>query len=111
MIKGTPKFDGLAVTKMELDFIKNPIHIEVSAAFVNSKTGDTHGWTRSSGGWSEETRALIKQLREAMERDMASSHLTDADTAAPTTGKAGITLGPTTGGLGEHLGDVDATSV
>jgi hypothetical protein len=105
MIQGNPKFDGIAVAKIEIDFLKNPVHIDVQAAFVNVKTGDTHGWTRGAPGWSDDTRLLIKSLRESMERDLASTHFAGSGVAV--TGSA--TTSSSSGGLSEHLGAVDTS--
>lgn len=110
MIKGAPRFDGLTVSKIEVDFFKNPIHIEAMAAFINTVTGDTHGWTRSNNAWSEETRELLQKLRESMERDLSKRHLTDGAIASP---QPGLKMGDkSVGGLGEHIGsETDAPSV
>lgn len=102
MIQGTPKFDGLTIAKIEVDYLKNPIHIDVQAAFCNVGTGDTHGWTRGSPGWSEQTRQLLARLRESMEEDLARFHFMGDGGAAPVTKQ--YTGGAANGGLAEHLG-------
>jgi len=107
-VKGSPRFNGLAAGRIEIDFLRNPIHIEVTAAFIDTETGHTHGWTKGEGAvWSPETRQAIKKLRESMEADLARIHFTDHATAPP--GLARQTGGE--GGLGEHLGVTDAPSV
>lgn len=105
MIQGTPKFGGLAVAKIEVDFLKNPVHIDVQAAFVNMKTGDTHGWTRGSPGWSAKTRELINTLRLSMEEDLAAYHLEGGATAVTSVASASSSkVGGEPTGLGEWLG-------
>jgi len=104
MIQGTPKFDGIAVAKFEIDFLRTPVHIEIKAAFVNSKTGATHGWTTGDGNISDKTRALMLELRNSMEQDLAERHFSSGGVAfnslAPRKADA-------VGGIGEHLGAVN----
>jgi len=109
MIEGVPKFNALAIGKIEIDFLKNPIHIEVTAGFVNTKTSDTHGWTKATGTpWSEQTREKIKELVKFMEQDLAKLHFTDgAKRVDGAPNKDGLDLG----GIGEHVGTVDAPSI
>lgn len=109
MIRGSPKFDALSVAKISIDYLKNPIEIDVQAAFINTGTGDTHGWTRGSPGWSDETRGLMNALRVSMERDLAARHLSGVE-GAP--GAATYTGGgpQQPSGLGEHLGAFGGTS-
>ncbi len=96
--RGDPKIDGLVVSEIEVNFLANPVTIEVTAAFISTKGGDTHGWTKGHGSqWSDETRQNLKALRESMENDMAKVHFV--------TSNSGATKKPTedVGGLGEHL--------
>lgn len=101
MIQGTPSFDGIAVAKIEVDFLQNPTHIDVQAAFINVRSGDTHGWTRGSPGWSDQTRELIVKLRESMEQDLANRHFSGGG-VSPTAATQQRTAA--SGGIGEHLG-------
>lgn len=91
MIRGTPKFDGLTVGEFTGSFLGPPgaVHLEAKVAFVDSTTGDTHGWTKGTQ-WSKETLAKLMILKEAMEQDVAGVHFGNAvvvtgsnDTAAP----------------------------
>ena len=109
MIQGSPKFDGLVVAKIEVDFTKNPIHIDVQAAFVNIGTGDTHGWTRGSPGWSEQTRQLIAQLRDSMEQDLGNFHFQGGSSNVPSAKKLSAGNPAATSGLAEHLGASNST--
>lgn len=102
MIQGTPKFNALVVAKIEIDFLKNPVHIDVQAAFVNTKTNDTHGWTRGAPGWSDKTRELINQLRLQMEADLGARHFEGGTSASVDGAASRVGTEPT--GLGEFLG-------
>lgn len=103
MIQGSVRFDGIAVAKLEIDFLKNPVHIEVQAAFVNSKTGDTHGWARGGVNFSDKTRMLMLQLRDSMEQDLAKRHFTaGASSRDSLEGQR-----EQTSGIGEFLGTTE----
>jgi len=105
-VTGTPRFNQLAVGEIEVDFTSSPIKIDVTAAFVDSKTGETHGWTKGYGGiWSEETRKKLVELRELMELDLSKLHFDKAGSATTT---KGVEFEP--GGISEHL-DKDAQQV
>lgn len=107
MIRGQPKFDGLAVAKFNVSFLGSTLEFVAEAAFTDSKTGQTHGWTRNTQ-WSPATIEKLKELRALMETDLGGLHLD---------GGGEVLVGPTTvmnaarrglapdGGLGEHLGD------
>lgn len=102
MIQGVPKFDALAVFNGEFSFMGPTLTLKVKAAFVDTKTGHTHGWTNGEGPiWSKNTMDILGKLREAMEDDLARLHLTDGSTVPEATGGAVEAGG---GGLGEHLG-------
>ena len=95
---GTPVFNGLEVIEVEIDFFKDSM--TAKAAYINTKTGYTHGWT--SGGstlWSKETKEKLTELKKLMELDMAKKHFGDA--APAQTDKPGLT--PPSEGLGEHV--------
>lgn len=98
---GTPVFDALVVTEITVDLLKKTL--TARAAFVNTKTGATHGWTRGEGTiWSEETKAAVAALSASMERDMARQHFGSAETSLPVSGQP-------VSGIGEHLSDSDGT--
>lgn len=97
-IRGTSKIDGLVVSEIVVNFLVSPVSIEVTAAFISQKSGDTHGWTKGHGShWSEETRKNLLALRESMERDIAKSHFINTDAPARKADDSDV------GGLGEHL--------
>jgi hypothetical protein len=100
-------FNGIALGEISVSFIENPPKINAKAAFINTSTGQTHGWTLCHQ-WSAETVAKLKELRALMERDISVLHFADAGgsvIAASTTGGGGIS--ETFKGLGETLGQVD----
>lgn len=73
------------------------------AAFVNSVTGNTHGWT-THHVWSPETLERLKKLRESMELDLAAAHFLDVGEAPQAEVEETGTTTESSGGLGEHLG-------
>jgi hypothetical protein len=100
VIEGTPVFNGLAVLEVEgIDFMQEggPAML-AHAAFVNSKNGKTYGRT-SCRVWSEKTKALLTQLRESMEEDMANTVFEGGSEKVSAGGP--VTKEP--GGLGEHV--------
>jgi hypothetical protein len=101
MIKGTTKFDGIAVGEFTAEFIGPTLNFTAKAAFVNSKNGDTHGWTTNKT-WSPPVIEKLKELKTLMELDLAAIHLSGVDlvAAVPTSHSA-----RDPGGLGEHVGE------
>ena len=100
-VTGTPVFDAIAIAEVSINLLKKTLTAE--AAFVNTKTGATHGWTKGEGAiWSEETRAAVAALTAAIERDLARQHFGSAETSLPASAQPAS-------GLGEHLSDSDGT--
>lgn len=98
---GTPEFDGITLTTIEVDLITRSL--VAKAAFVNTKTGATHGWTEGTGTiWSTETKTAVAALAASMEKDLAVLHFGGAREVP---GFAAST----NSGLGEHL-DGDPTN-
>jgi hypothetical protein len=110
VIKGTTKFDGIAIGEFQAKFVGPTLEFVAKAAFVNSKTGDTHGWT-TNRTWSPQVITKLKELKGLMELDLGAVHfdgggeLMDAAVHAPYVGDR-----QEPGGLGELL-SVDAPSV
>jgi hypothetical protein len=107
MIKGIPRFDGIAIGQLSANFNRETLHLEATAGFVDSKTGETHGWTKGDGRmWSKETMQKLLELREAMESDFSRLHfsMTGSEYVGPVHSKA-------PSGIGEHLATADAPSV
>ncbi len=75
------KFDKLAVGEMTANFLSAPASLKAKAAFVNSATGATHGWTECFN-WSPATTTKMAELRTCMEADLAHIHFEDGATAS-----------------------------
>lgn len=103
-VQGVPKFDTIALGDISVDFKKATISLGGVAAFVDSETGMTHGWVKGDGSvWSKATMVKLKELKDAMERDLARVHF-GKETIA-TNGELsqhGLPFKP--GGIGEHVG-------
>jgi hypothetical protein len=95
---GTPKFDGIAVLELSAGLSDpNRAKLQGKAAYVNTVTGQTHGWTSGGpGNWSKETMDLLDALRGSMEKDLANRDFDSVQTE--------MDFGEI-GGLGEHVGD------
>jgi len=92
-------FDAVRVGELAADFMSVPNSLTVKAAFVNTDTGATHGWT-SGVNWSPETIARLKELRLSIEMDIEKVHFE----GVWGNGVSAIVTPPL--GLGEHLGSV-----
>lgn len=104
MIHGTPKFNALAIKEISADIGVNNLTLVAKAGFVDTATGATHGWTRAEGAlWSRETREKLIELKDLMERDMATLHLHEF-TSQGTQQTVRPPVEP--GGLMEHLGNL-----
>lgn len=101
-VRGTLKADGLAVAKITIDFLHNPVKVHALAALVHTKGGQTLGWTEGTGAtFSTETMQKLQELRTAMENDIARGVFTEGAVAEAVETSSGIKLG----GLAEHLGN------
>lgn len=105
MIRGNPKFDSITVAKFEASFLGPTLNFTAEAAFANSRTGQTHGWTKNTT-WSPATIEKLKELRSLMELDLGAMHLEGGGEVlvGPTSVATTRGLAPEGGGLGEHLG-------
>lgn len=100
MINGSVRFTGLAAAEGNFSFISSGTQLKAKAAFVDPKTGKTHGWTETSAGWSKETLVALENLRACIERDFSRVHFTE------TTDSSGDSATPAAGsptGIGENL--------
>lgn len=108
-VKGVPKFDSVTMGDINADFKKATISLGGVAAFVDSETGQTHGWTRGEGPvWSKETMLKLQELKDSMEHDLARVHF--GDDVIQSNGentRAGLAFPR---GIGEHIG-VDTPSI
>jgi hypothetical protein len=112
MIRGNPKFDSITVAKFDVSFLGPTLTFSAEAAFANSQTGQTHGWTRNTQ-WSPTTIEKLKELRSLMELDLGAMHLTGGGEVlvGPSSVAAPRSFTPEGGGLGEFLGDERVPSV
>lgn len=96
------KFDAVRIAEITVNLLEAPASISAKAAFVNTKTGATHGWT-TGRRWTEATMEKLRELRESMERDLTAQHFDDGATTGVTTTSGGSPADALQG-LGEHLG-------
>jgi hypothetical protein len=111
-VSGTPKFNALAVAKLEANFTGPTVSLKSTAAFIDEKSGHTHGWTEGYGEvWSEKTMRRLDDLRQSIEEDIAAKHFQGAARDTRDRDKdpeKGIQF---EGGIGEHLGDDRTPSI
>ncbi len=103
-VRGTLNADTIKVARITVDMLQQTPSIDVLAALVNEKTGQTLAWANSDGArWSPATLEKLRELREAMEEDMGKAlfidHVVERRRAS---GGRGVRM---EGGLGEHLSD------
>jgi len=102
----TTHFDRMAVGELTINFMNATPSVVVKAAFVNTTTCQTHGWT-TNAQWSTATMEILRALRVAMEADLNAIHFVDGGTTATTPNTpTPLAAGPQPPeGLGEHLKD------
>ena len=105
MINGSPKFNGMAMGEGKFSFLGTTIHLEGKAAFIDNRTGQTHGWTHNTS-WGKDTIDKLMELRAAMELDLGRLHLEGGGEKLVTTSKPPALTGGGDG-LGEFLGTSD----
>lgn len=108
VISGVMRFTGIAIAEVSIDKREPTLKMTAKAAFVDPRTGDTHGWT-TGGQWSPATIEKMGELIALMENDLAIKHLEGAG-SSPSTGVAVARPG-ISGGLGEHLAGRDGDSI
>ena len=106
MVKGTPRFDGIALCDGTFNLLSTAATLTAKAAFVDNTTGKTHGWTEVRAGWSKETLRKLKELQESMENDLAGVHFTGSSSSFNDSDGEGAPPG-----LGEHLRTGDAPQI
>lgn len=103
MIVGAAKFNSLALGELTVKFLGPSVHIEAKAAFVDTRTGQTHGWTKNEQ-WGPAVVEKLKELRALMELDFGKLHFDNGgDTLVGDVGPVRSAARPEEGGLGEHL--------
>lgn len=109
MIRGQPKFDGIAVGEIAVSFMGATLTVEAKAAFADSRTGETHGWTKNTQ-WPPDVIAKLRELRALMELHLGAIHFQNGGEALVAPAAAAPIMGGH-GGLGEHLGGEGVPSV
>ncbi len=110
MKTGTARVIGVVVASIDMNFLETTARIEAQAALVNPKTGGTIGWMKERN-WSPTTMEKVRELRDAMEADLAKNLFEETTgDAFPVTQDAprDVATGagsPPVGGIGEHLGE------
>src|SRR5215204_6122016 len=94
-VTGRPRFDTLVLGELQANFWQGTPVLKGKAAFANSATGQTHGFTHCEK-WSKETVTLLEQLRASMENDLSAR---DFEATTDAAGAAQLSFT----GLGEHL--------
>jgi hypothetical protein len=107
-VEGTIKFNAVAVAEVEANMLGPSPQLSGKAAFVDTRTGKTHGWTSAKGiAWSKETIEALDALCECMNQDLARIHMAEytSESTGVTSGMANIT------GLSEHLNSEEGTQL
>ncbi len=108
MIRGTMKFNGIAVGEFSVSFLGPTIKMVAKAAFVSPDSAAAHGWTEGTQ-WQPDTMAKLNELRALMERDLGLIHFVSGTEVR---GDTRVPVSQAVGGLAEHLQqDSDAPSV
>ncbi len=76
-------FDRILVAEISIKTTP-PNRVEATGVFVNSETGQNHGWTKSTS-WSKTTLDLVRQLAAAMAQDLEAMHFSDSRESPTTT--------------------------
>lgn len=111
-VTGTLNADGLSIGRITVDLLQQNPKVTALAALINTKTGKTLAWSEGEGGvWSNSTMAKLKELREAMEEDMAKALFSEYTSTHRSVRGRGVSVDGA--GLSEHLGEgaADAPSV
>ena len=101
-IQGTPKFNAVAVMEISAISFRNGVgQFTASGAYVSTETGSTYGKTTITH-FSKETMALLAELRNSIEMDMALAVLyVDGDDQSPMATRGSVTSNEPTG-IGEY---------
>ena len=109
MIAGTPKFNGIAIGSLSANANRPTLHLEATAGFVDSKSGETYGWTKGDGQlWSRATMMKLRELMDSMEEDLAKRHFSDDGLRSSGSTKE---VGLDVGGIAEHCNAEPVPSV
>ena len=106
-VKGILKADQLTLAKFSLDKTKGMPKIDALGALTNSVSGHTHGYVDSTGvQWSKRTKKALDAFMQAVEQDMAETHLKSTlSNESPVAEGSATQSGLPDGGLGEWVDD------
>lgn len=112
MLRGTSKIDSVTVGEFTAVFLGPEKKVVAKGAFLNSRTGETHGWTQHAQ-WGEATLKKLQELKLLMEVDLAKAHLEGVESTTPGAGPSpeeGLRFRDEErrGGLGEFLEEVES---
>jgi hypothetical protein len=104
MIRGNIVFDGVTVGEGTFNFLQvgGAVTLAAKIAFVNSRTGNTHGWS-TNATWSPDVLLKLQELKQLMEVDIARVHLVDGTMESD--GPTARSTPADVGGLGESFND------
>ena len=103
MIPGSLKASGIAIGEFTANILGHTVKLVAKAAFVDPRTGQTHGWT-SCESWTPSTMEKMREFIEAMEQDLGRQHFHDFAPAAGGVADVAKPAGIPAGGIGEHVG-------
>lgn len=103
------KIDNIRVGELHVNLLdKTAPQISAKAAFVDTRTGRTHGWTTNLV-WSREVFEALDTFRAVLEKHLATVHFTDAAADVATQEKLDVVSvmekQPETVGLAEWLSE------
>jgi hypothetical protein len=104
-IDGISKLTRLSLVKLELDFIKDPTETHVVIALTDPVLGTKSRLTFGGNVWSEETTALIRQVIQSLEQDVARVVFEGGTDVPDAPGKPTAKRREAPAGLGEFLSD------
>lgn len=100
-VLGVPKFNAITILDIDaINFASVNVHLVAHAAFVSTEDGNTYG-EHTCTRWSANTIEKLKELRAAMEMDVAAQ-VFQANSANVLTG--GPAVHETSDGISEHAG-------
>jgi hypothetical protein len=99
-VQGSLRANTIAMARLEVDFLQNPVKVHAVVGLASSESGQTHAWASGDSNlFSEDTLRKLRELCDAMETDFARKLFGDGEARAET-----VRAAPA-GGLAEHLGE------
>lgn len=105
-IEGTSRLTRVQLAKLSLDFTRTTPEIKALIAMMDPVSGTSAFIQHNGSIWSQETQAALRQLVDCLERDAASTLLSDVANGVEK--PAAATRGATqAAGIGELLAGGD----